>query len=283
MVLVKAGEFDMGSNDGDEKEMPVHKVRISRSYYIGRYHVTVAQFRAFADTAQYQTDAEKGGAGWTVKAGTWQEGFGVNWRDPGFKQNDTHPAVVVTWNDTQEFCKWASNVAHFAELRPGNSQFGKMRYTVRLPTEAEWEYAARGPQGAKYPWGDKWNGTMANVADASLRRAGFDMLHGEIKQDDGYPFTSPGGAYKNASWCGAYDMAGNAAQWCQDHFGKYSSESPVVDPQGPANAAGRVLRGGCWDNVPVDCRSARRSGDLPGRGVAGYGFRVVVVPSSRTP
>ena len=107
----------------------------------------------------------------------------------------------MTWNDAQEFCKWATKAT------------GR---TVRLPTEAEWEYAARGPQSPKYPWGDKWEGILANVADASLRKAGFNMQWGEIKEDDGYPFTSPGGAYKNASWCGAYDMAGNVWQWCQD-------------------------------------------------------------------
>jgi formylglycine-generating enzyme required for sulfatase activity len=262
LVLVKAGEFNMGSNDGEENEKPVHKVKISQPYYIGKYDVTVAQFRAFADAAKFQTLAEKQNKGWTLKDGTWQEVSGVNWRNPGFKQEDNHPVVVVTWNEAQEFCLWATKAT------------GR---TVRLPTEAEWEYAARGPKSPKYPWGDKWEGVLANVADASLRRAGFNIKYGEIMEDDGYPFTSPGGAYKNASWCGAYDMAGNVWQWCQDFFNnKYYGESPAVDPQGAANGDDRVRRGGGWTSPPSDCRPARRVGHHPRGCSAVGGFRVVV-------
>ncbi|MCY3019108.1 MAG: SUMF1/EgtB/PvdO family nonheme iron enzyme [Planctomycetota bacterium] len=272
LVLVPAGEFMMGSDDAGAKpdEKPVHKVKISKPYYIGKYDVTVAQFRAFADATKSQTEAEKWGKGWKWYDGRWQELAGVNWRTPGFPQEDNCPVVVVTWNDAQEFCKWATKLA------------GR---TVRLPSEAEWEYAARGPSSPQYPWGDKWEGIMANVADASLRRAGFNMQWGEIKEDDGYPFTSPGGAYKNASWCGAYDMAGNVWQWCQDYFNdKYYGESPAVDPQGPANGGDRVLRGGCWHFPPGGCRSARRFHHSSGARDTYLGFRAVVVcGSSRTP
>ena len=147
------------------------------------------------------------------------------------------------------------------------------------------EYAARGPQSLKYPWGDKWEGIMANVADASLRRAGFNVQFGHIKEDDGFPFTSPGGTYKNASWCGACDMAGNVWQWCQDNWNdKYYADSPTVDPQGPATGGDRVLRGGSWYCGPAFCRSARRFHISPGSRAADYGFRAVVVcGSSRSP
>ncbi|MGD0091177.1 MAG: SUMF1/EgtB/PvdO family nonheme iron enzyme [Planctomycetota bacterium] len=277
MVLVPAGEFMMGSEDDPEakpEEKPAHKVKISQPFYIGKYDVTVAQFRVFADARKFQTEAEKGGEGWTAKDGKPQFARGVNWRNPGFKQEDNHPVVVVTWNDTQEFCKWASEVAQASGLR---TQSGGLRHTVRLPTEAEWEYAARGPKNPKYPWGDKWEGIPANVADASLRREGFNMQWGEIKEDDGYPFTSPGGAYKNASWCGAFDMAGNVWQWCQDYFNdKYYGESPAVDPQGPATGGERVLRCGCWIFPPAGCRSAYRRTAPPGNRDATDGFRVVV-------
>ena len=270
LVLVKAGEFMMGADDGEVNEKPVHKVKISKPYYIGKFNVTVGQFRAFADAAKYQTEAEKSGEGYTMKDGIWHSVRGVNWRNSGFKQEDNHPVVVVTWNDAQDFCKWATRLA------------GR---TVRSPTEAEWEYAARGPQSSKYPWGDKWEGITANVADASLRRAGFDMGWGETKEDDGYPFTSPGGAYKNASWCGAYDMAGNVWQWCQDYFNdRYYAASPAIDPQGPANGGDHVLRGGSWANGPGSCRSERRDRINPGYRAANLGFRVVVeFGSSRTP
>ena len=267
-VLVPAGEFDMGSNDADARpeEKPVHRVKISKPYYIGKHDVTVVQFRSFADAMKFQTEAEKQNKGWTVKDGKWQEVRGASWRNPGFKQEDNHPVVVVTWNDAREVCRWATKAT------------GR---TVRLPTEAEWEYAARGPKSPKYPWGDKWEGIMANVADASLRRAGFNMQWGEIKEDDGYPFTSPGGAYKNASWCGAYDMAGNVWQWCQDYWNDKSyADSPAVDPPGPATGTDRVHRGGCWLDAPGRCRSARRYGYGPGGRDANCGFRVVVEPAT---
>jgi formylglycine-generating enzyme required for sulfatase activity len=263
LVLVKAGEFNMGSSDGKGNEKPVHKVKISQPYYIGKYDVTVAEFQAFADAAKHQTEAEKQNNGWTVKDGVWQEVSGVNWRNPGFKQEGNHPVVVVACTDAQAFCNWATKVT------------GR---TVRLPTEAEWEYAARGPKSLKYPWGDKWEGILANVADASLRREGFNMQWGELMEDDGYPFTSPVGAYKNASWCGAYDMAGNVWQWCQDFFNdKYYGESPAIDPQGPANGDDyRLLRGGSWNCGPGDCRSARRLRHHRGGRAADHGFRIVV-------
>ena len=271
LVLVKAGEFMMGSDDGEGCEKPVHKVKISKPFYLGKYEITVAQFRAFADATKFQTDAEKKNKGFTVKDGNMQEVSGVNWRNPGFKQEDGHPVVVVTWNDAQEFCKWTKKLA------------GR---TVRLPTEAEWEYAARGPKSPKFPWGDKWEGIPANVADASLKAAGYSMDWGEIKEDDGFPYTSPVGHYKNsASWCGAFDMAGNAWQWCQDYFNdKYYAESTAIDPQGPANGEYRVLRGGCWCYGPGGCRCARRVQVNPGDRYAANGFRVVVgCGSSGTP
>jgi|GEM_PF-546908 len=274
MVLVKAGEFMMGAEDGDGNEKPAHKVKISQLYYIDRYEVTVAQWRAFADATKYQTEAEKAGnKAWTIKDGKWQGDVpGTSWRTPGFKQEDNHPACVITWNDAQEFCKWATKLA------------GR---TVRLPSEAEWEYAARGPKVPKYPWGDTWDGaTSGNVADKSLKDTGFNMQWGEIKEDDGFPYTSPVGNYKNsASWCRAIDMAGNLWEWVEDRFSeKYYSESPAVDPKGPADGNDRVLRGGSWVDNPGTCRSVRRAPISPGHRVVNNGFRVVVVcASSRTP
>jgi len=264
MVLVPAGEFMMGSaNDPDAEppEKPAHKVKISQPFYIGKYDVTVAQFKAFAEAMKFQTEAEKRNSGWKMFGGNqWGEVAGLNWYNPSFKQEDDHPVVFMTWDDTHEFCKWATKLA------------GR---TVRLPTEAEWEYAARGPKSLKYPWGDKWEGIIANVADASLRRAGINQ--GGINEDDGYPYTSPGGTYKNASWCGAFDMAGNVYQFCQDYFNeKYYGESPALDPQGPAKGVNRVLRGGCWNCGPGSCRSARRMASEPGACFPERGFRVVV-------
>ena len=265
MVLVPAGEFKMGSSDGEANERPIHKVRISQPYYIGKYEVTVAQFRAFSEATKYQTEAEKRNSGMSVKDGKWQEVAGVNWRNPGFKQLDNHPVGVVSWNDAQDFCKWATKLAGRA---------------VRLPTEAEWEYAARGPQGPKYPWGDMWDASpRANVADASLRAVGFSMPWGEIKENDGFAYTSPVGNYKNnASWCGAFDMAGNQWEWCQDYWSNgYGSDAAVVDPLGPKDGAGRVLRGACWNSPAPHSRSTHRANPCPpDLRYANFGFRVVM-------
>jgi formylglycine-generating enzyme required for sulfatase activity len=273
MVLVKAGEFMMGSDDeGGKEEKPAHKVRISKPYYIGKFDVAVAQFRRFAETTKYETECESGGnKGWAVRNGMWQKDVaGINWKQPDFEQTPEHPVVLVTWNDAQAFAAWLSRLS------------GR---DLRLPTEAQWEYAARGPGSPKYPWGDKWEGILANVADASLRRAGVNMNWGEIKEDDGYPFTSPGDAYKNASWCGALDMAGNVWQWVEDRFdGDYYASSPAVDPPGPASGNDRVLRGGCWANGPGDARCARRLPVNPDHRFTNAGFRLVVVAgASRTP
>ena len=262
LVLVPAGEFEMGSNEGGPEERPVHKVRISKPFYIGKYDVTVAQFRRFVETTGYETECERGGSkGWTVKGGKWREIEGANWRNPGFEQTPDHPVVVVTWADAQAFTVWLSKLS------------GR---DAHLPTEAQWEYAARGPQSLKYPWGDTWDGTRANHGDVSLRNAGFTQW-GCSGDNDGYAFTSPIGAYKNASWCGAYDMAGNVWQWCADWFNdKYYAESPPVDPKGPASGVGRVLRGGVWLSFASDCRSARRHSYYPYGKDSDVGFRVVV-------
>jgi len=272
MVLVEAGEFDMGDAP-PEKPNPMytkHRVRISKPYYIGKYDVMVKEFRAFVDATKYRT-AKEGGKCRTVKDGKWVD-LPCSWRDPGFKQEDNHPVVIVTVSDMQEFCKWATKTT------------GR---TVRLPTEAEWEYAARGPKGLKYPWGDKWE-VLANVADASLKRQGFEVKQkeGGIEEDDGYPFTSPCGAYKNASWCGAYDMVGNVQQRCSDLCDWYdvsiTNGVTAVDPRGPTkiihppNGDGIVLRGSSWAQGAGPAMLTHRDAHYGNLAGVAYGFRVVV-------
>ena len=173
MVLVKAGEFDMGSNDGEANEKPVHRVKISKPFYIGKYPVTLAEWKVFVDATKYMGGGGIYGAGFEGPAGhAWayavngkgavvcDETEGIHRHNPGFKQEGNHPVVEVGWHDAEEFCKWATNATGRA---------------VRLPTEAEWEYAARGPKSLKYPWGDKFDITLANFYDASLRPRGANM------------------------------------------------------------------------------------------------------------
>lgn len=264
-VLVKAGEFEMGSGDGSEEQKPAHKVRISKPFYIGKYDVTVAQFRRFADTAKYRTECEKDGdkGAQSIKDGKWQELSGVNWRAPGFEQTPEHPVVLVSWNDAQAFATWLSKLS------------GR---EVHLPTEAQWEYAARGPQGLKFPWGNNWDGTKANHADRTLKNAGINKEIEENIESDGYAYTSPVGEYKNSSWCGAFDMVGNVWQWCQDCFGdKYYAQSAAADPPGPPKGADRVARGGSFLDYGSLCQGAFRWHCATHCRMAHMGFRMVAV------
>ena len=267
MALVKAGEFTMGDDSGKVDEKPAHKVKLSQPYYIAKYETTVAQFRRFAETAKYETECERiGNKGRSVKDGKWQESTGINWKNPGFEQTPDHPVVLVTWNDAQAFAVWLSKLT------------GR---DIRLPKEAQWEYAARGTENKKYPWGDNWDGALANHADITLKNTGFASW-GYTTDNDGFAYTSPVGNYKNsASWCGAFDMAGNQWEWIEDRFSdKYYADSPAVDPKGPTDGSDRVLRGGAWNSGPDSCRSALRHHDAPGLRAANCGFRVVAVSAS---
>ncbi|MGD0090836.1 MAG: SUMF1/EgtB/PvdO family nonheme iron enzyme, partial [Planctomycetota bacterium] len=211
-VLVPAGEFMMGEKGVAE---PVHPVKISKPFYMGKYHVTVAQFRVFADATKSLTEAENAGDAWTWKDGKPQHVMGANWKAPGFPQQDNCPACVITWNDAQAFCKWASALP--LPLPPPARGGGRL--TVRLPTEAEWEYACRAGTTTRYNTGDK---------DSDLEQAAwFD------KNSGGH--TNACGQRKPNAW-GLYDMHGNLWEWVQDYLNdKYYAESPPVDPKGPAN------------------------------------------------
>jgi formylglycine-generating enzyme len=260
MVLVPAGEFVMGDDKGNFSEKPAHPVRISRPFYIGKYEVTVAQFRRFVETEKYETECERNGnKGWTAKDGKWQETSGINWKMPGFKQEDNHPVVLVNWNDTQAFNAWASK------------QTGR---DMRLPTEAQWEFAARGTDNKKYPWGETWVNSLANHNDVNLKNTKFQVPG--TNENDGFTYTSPVGNYKNASACGAIDMAGNVWEWVNDkHQVDYYSKGPALDPTGAENG-NRGLRGGSWKDVPEYLQAAHRNNRRPSDCGTDLGFRVAL-------
>ena len=285
LTLIPAGEFKMGSGEtaeataaffnkfyGEERlkgdyfkdEHPQHRVRITRPFYLGTYHVTRGQFRQFIKDSGCKTDAEKGerpGAlGWNPNT----KEFGLNekysWRNAGFEQTDEHPVVNVSWNDAVAFCKWLG------------SKEGK---TYRLPTEAEWEYACRAGTTTRYYSGDgpETLVKVGNVADAAFKAKFPDEKH-TIKASDGYVFTSPVGSFKPNAF-GLYDMHGNAWQWCADWDGaEYDATSRADDPIGPDSGDDRVLRGGSWFGGPDRCRSARRGGLAPDYRSDDAGFRV---------
>ncbi|MDD5563891.1 MAG: SUMF1/EgtB/PvdO family nonheme iron enzyme [Thermoanaerobaculaceae bacterium] len=160
---------------------------------------------------------------------------------PAFAQGDDHPVVGVDWNDAVAYCSWAGG---------------------RLPTEAEWEYAARGGQdGLKYPWGNSISHENANFKGTGGR--------------DQWKYTSPVGSF-DANGFGLFDMAGNVWEWCADPYGEtYYASSPSVDPQGPPSGSSRVLRGGSWDFDPKSLRASFRGWILPWGGCDSGGFRCV--------
>jgi formylglycine-generating enzyme required for sulfatase activity len=228
MALIPAGEFTMGSSDGDANEKPPHKVRITKPFYLGQHEVTVGQFRQFVT-----------GSGYT--------GAGGSWKTPFPSQTDDHPVVNVNWNDAKAFCGWLSK---------------KEGKEYRLPTEAEWEYACRAGTQTKWSFGDDESelGSYAWFGGNSRLR------------------THPVGQKKPNPW-GLYDMHGNAWEWCEDRSeALYRAESPQDDPKGGSAGTDRVLRGGCWFNLPENTRSTYRTGSDPDSRYRLNGFRVARTP-----
>jgi formylglycine-generating enzyme required for sulfatase activity len=286
LTLVPSGEFKMGSGESAEEtaaffrknygpdslmavsfkdEHPQHRVRITKPFYLGTYHVTRGQFRQFVKVSGYKTDGEKannpGAFGWNPEEKRFGFSKDYSWRNAGFEQTDEHPVINVSWNDAVAFCKWLS---------------GKEGKTYRLPTEAEWEYACRAGTTTRFSSGDdpETLAKVGNVADATAKAKFPNWPWTTIKASDGYVFTAPVGSFKPNAF-GLYDMHGNACQWCADWYGNdYYGKSPADDPTGPGTGNVRVLRGGSWDVEPGDSRSAKR---VPGMPVDRYflaGFRV---------
>ena len=281
LVEIPAGTFMMGSGKSAaeiarlfdskavnyEDEHPQHRVKITKSFRLGVYEVTVGQFRQFVNATGHQTEAEKdgeGGHGWNEKTEKFEgRDPKYNWENTGFDQTDEHPVVNVTWNDAVAFCKWLSR---------------KEGKTYRLPTEAEWEYACRGGTTSLYQTGDDPNGLAAvgNTADQTAKDKWtnyqtFDYL----SVRDGYVFSAPVGRYRPNSF-GLYDMHGNVFEWCQDWYdGGYYGKSPSADPGGPSSGSSRVLRGGSWRHRARSNRSAYRLRLAPDSRYSFLGFRVV--------
>lgn len=265
MVLVRGGSFQMGSNDGESDERPIHTVRIS-GFYLSKYEVTVEEFKQFIDATGYQTDADKseGSNIWNGKV--WEKKSGVNWKNdaegklrPGFEYK--HPVIHVSWNDATAYCKWLSE---------------KTGLAYRLPTEAEWEYAAgNGSKHTKYSWGNaspsgKQGG---NVADETAKSK---FSNWSIFEDynDGFVYTAPVGWFA-ANELGLFDMSGNAWEWCQDWYSSsYYSTSPSSNPPGPNTGSNRIHRGGSWLGKPAYLHVTYRDGYTPDGRSGLLGFRI---------
>jgi len=248
MVYVPAGQFAMGSTasevDRALQQCSDFRVACIVDQFDDEMPSHLATLAAFwldgteVANAQYHRCVEAGRCTPT----SCPEDAAVN--------GDTQPVVCLSWDQAGAYCAWAGG---------------------RLPTESEWEYAARGTARLTYPWGNDFDSTRASYCDASCPFSWADMQSG-----DGYTQTAPVGSFPTgASWCGALDMAGNAWEWVQDWYAPYTSE-PVINPVTEQGASGRVLRGGSWDLDPAFLRSAVRNWGEPAASSNVTGFRCVV-------
>ena len=281
MVRIPEGSFVMGSSEADiawamtvlargqplslENEYPFHKVRISKPFFMDATPVTVEQFQAFVDDTGYITDAEEdnGGEVFDTKANRFTQKIGSSWRNPGWSVEPNQPVTMITYNDAAAFCEWLS---------------AKERAPYKLPTEAQWEYAARGglPM-APFPWGDQLpDGRRANYAD---KNTDFEWRDRDV--DDGFRNVAPVGSYAPNGF-GLYDMAGNVLQWVRDFYQEdYYRYTPEIDPEGPGQGENRVMKGGDWTSSPVSLRCAFRGWARPDLALYNGGFRVMVDTDSR--
>ena len=251
LIAIPPGEFVMGATDSDNTarshEKPPHRVQITRSLYMSAYEVTVAQFRAFVDSIDYQMDGDGNTSGYnsTIR-GFEYDSPNYSWRNTGYPQDDEHPVVNVNWYDAQAFCRWLSK---------------KEERRYRLPTEAEWEYACRAGTTTRFTIGEDVSELrlIANTRDQSLkeqwdtstvRKYGLDPKAFPFLQwNDGHAFTAPVGRFKPNAF-GLYDMLGNVGEFCSDSYSaEYYTDSPQTDPTGPSEKTdGHIVRGGTFLN-----------------------------------
>lgn len=260
MVTVPAGVFVMGAPPAEagrfDEEGPTREVRIA-AFALSEAPITRAQYAAFVDSTG-RRDASDCSA--MTEAGEWRATPGLNWRNPGFEQSDDDPVVCVSWNDAQAYAAWLS---------------ARTASTYRLPTEAEFEYAARAGARTAFPWGAEAGGdvcTRANGFDLSAKRGHPDWASFEC--DDGYAHTAPVRAFP-ANAFGLYGMTGNVFQWTQDCFHDSYAGAPADGSawvSAPCEA--RVIRGGSWLNSARGLRAAMRDRDRQQDRYANIGIRV---------
>jgi len=236
MMGIPAGEFTMGSEEY-AAEKPIQKIYLDK-YYIDKFLVTNAKFQKFVDETGYETDSEKEGAGMVRIGKRWKKVEGASWKMPdGLTSADgleDNPVSQVSYNDALAYCKWANK---------------------DLPSEAQWEMAARGPEGNKYPWGNE---------EPDDRTANFDNLVGSPTPVEKYE--------KGKSFWGIHDMAGNVYQWNKDWYAK-GVERQVKNPTGPADGKERVVKGGSFIEGVESLRSPNRDRYPPNYSSFLFGFR----------
>lgn len=244
-VFVPAGEFNMGTKEGEGVEFPIHSVHVD-GFWLDKTEATNAMFAKFVQETDYRTDVEKGESGLIWVESEWKEVDGADWRHPqgpssDLQGKDQRPVVLVSWNDAVAYCAWA----------------GK-----RLPSEAEWEKAARGTDERLLPWGNI--APTCNMANFGLDKKSFCV--GDTTDVGSYP--DGAGPY------GALDMAGNVWEWVSDWYSPgYYEKSPDQNPAGPEDGQQRAVRGGGWSSYSYFARTTNRGYSKPGWGYDFTGFR----------
>lgn len=230
LVRIPAGAFEMGG--GRNRDNPKHMVHLD-TYYIGGLAVTNRQYKRFVDETGHRPPDKA----------TWGTPI---WKGKSYPlEYADHPVVCVSWEDAAAYSHWAG---------------------LSLPTEAQWEKAARGPQGLIHPWG--------NELDESKCRNGSNKGSGTTSRV--YEYST------GASGYGTYNQSGNVWEWCSDCYGlDYYDSSPQTNPRGPSLGSYRVVRGGSWDDIADWCRAAYRSDYNPSCRDANLGFRCVLAPDQQ--
>ena len=231
LIEIPAGKFEMG--DGSSDNCPQHTIHLDR-YYIGVYTVTNRQYKQFVDETRHRPPD---GADWGAPI----------WKGKSYPESYTdHPVVCVSWEDAVAYCRWAGGT---------------------LPTEAQWEKAARGPKGFIYPWGNDWDKNLCRNNNNKGSQTTCTVYN--------YP--------KGVSGYGCYNMSGNVWEWCSDWYDSgYYKNSPPKNPTGPDTGSYRVSRGGGWIHVVSEYfRAAYRFNDAPSNRNDNRGFRLLLAPAQQ--
>lgn len=269
MVVISAGQFTFGPSPGEEEEEQVPldwrdtvlqraSVEVVTTFSVGRYPVTLGEFRQFARETDFDGSGcvHFDGSHWIADA-QW------SYERTSFEQTDNHPVVCVNWHDAQAYVNWLSE---------------KTGAQYRLLTEIEWEYVARAGTNTRRFWGDDVNHDLqcffANGADLSYSRLYPNDASANRECDDGFAHTSPVGSFQPNNF-GVYDILGNVTEWVGDCFqNDFGGRSGGADLFPRTNCAMRILRGGAWSDPPWGIRSSDRYRDLPSTRCMGIGFRV---------
>jgi len=275
-IRVPQGKFIMGSLDSNsmafEDEKPRHTLHIPYDYYVERFPLRNSQYAVFVGSTAYITRAEREGWAWVWISGenSWEKVPGANWINPlGSTDRESqladHPVVQICWYDALAYCAWLNEIFH-QDLPPG--------YRFSLPNEAEWEKAARGPDGREWPWGNEFDSHRCN----SFESGNF--------------VTTPVDAHSPAgdSVYSIADMCGNVWEWTLTLWGEDRNRAEFVYPYTSADGREslqggehiyRIIRGGSFKNDQQAVRAACRDLDPEGYSLSNLGMRVFVVPADR--